>query len=288
MQSVSPVWLVLIAIASVQFGAAFAKLLFGVIDPTTVVWLRLGFSALILALVARPPVRGKSARDWIVVLGYGACLAGMNWSIYQSFSRIPIGLAVTLEFLGPLAVSVFGSRRLRDLAWVALAAIGVFLLGAVPSDPDWVGMGFALVAGSCWAGYILLAGPTGRRWPGVSGLTIASVLGATVLAVPGIVAGGAAMWTPAVLGIGLAVAVLSSVVPYGLELQALRRIKTRTFGVLMSLEPAAAALAALIVLREWLTWTEWIAIGCVVVASIGATRSARGEDATGVETPSAQ
>lgn len=270
-------WLVLIAIASVQFGAAFAKLLFGVVDPTTVVWLRLAVSALILVVIARPRVAGRSLRDWAVVLGYGACLVGMNWSIYQSFSRIPIGLAVTIEFLGPLAVSVFGSRRLRDLAWVALAAVGVVMLGAVPTDPDWVGMGFALVAGACWAGYILLAGPTGRRWPGVSGLTIASVLGAVVLAGPGVVAGGQAMWSPVVLGIGLAVGVLSSVVPYALELAALRRIKPRTFGILMSLEPAAAALAALLVLREWLVWTEWVAIACVVLASIGATRSARGD-----------
>ncbi len=273
--SVSPVWLVIVAIGSVQFGAAFAKLLFGVVQPTTVVWLRLAFSAAVLLVVARPDIRGKTARDWIVVLGYSACLVGMNWSIYQSFARIPIGLAVTLEFLGPLAVSVFGSRRLRDLAWVGLAAVGVVLLGAVPDDPDWTGIGFALVAGACWAGYILLGGGTGRRWPGVSGVTIASVIGAVALAVPGVLGGGQALWTPVVLGVGLAVAVLSSVIPYALEMAALRRITARTFGILMSLEPAAAALAALLVLREWLVWTEWIAIACVVLASIGATRSAR-------------
>lgn len=272
---VPAVWLILVSIASVQFGAAFAKALFGVVSPTGVVWLRLIFAALILWVIARPRLRGRTRRDWLTVAGYGVCLVGMNWSIYQSFARIPIGLAVTLEFLGPLVVVIVGSRRVRDLVWAGLAAVGVALLGVVPSDPDWVGIGFALLAGACWAGYILLGKQTGTRWEGVSGVTIATTMGAVVMFVPALVSAGSALWSPTILLIGLAVSVLSSVVPYGLEMVALRSVKPTLFGILMSLEPAAAALAAMLVLQEWLTGVEWIAMGCVVIASIGATRAAQ-------------
>ncbi|WP_028707474.1 EamA family transporter [Propionicicella superfundia] len=272
---VPAVWLIVVSIASVQFGAAFAKGLFAIVPPTAVVWLRLVFASLILWVVARPRLRGRAGRDWAAVLGYGACLVGMNWAIYQSFARIPIGLAVTLEFLGPLVVVIAGSRRVRDLLWAVLAALGVALLGFVPVDPDWIGIGFALLAGACWAGYILFGKATGRQWEGVSGVTVATSLGAVVMVVPAVLAGGSGVFAPEVLAIGLAVSVLSSVVPYGLEMVALRSIKPNLFGILMSLEPAAAALAALLVLHEWLSPVEWIAMACVVVASIGATRSAR-------------
>lgn len=269
------VGLILVSIASVQFGAAFAKTLFGVVTPTGVVWLRLVFAALILWVVGRPRLRGRTRRDWAVVLGYGACLVSMNWAIYQSFSRIPIGLAVTLEFLGPLVVVIAGSRRARDLLWAGLAAVGVVLLGVTPVDPDWVGIGFALLAGAGWAGYIVLGKQTGARWEGISGVTIATTLGAVVMAAPAIVLSGPGLFAPSVLVIGLAVSILSSVVPYGLEMVALRSIKPSVFGILMSLEPAAAALAALIVLQEWLSPVEIVAMACVIVASIGATRAAR-------------
>lgn len=269
------VWLVLLAIVSVQSGSSFAKALFAELPPTSVAWLRIAMSAIVMWFVARPRLRGRTGMDWIVVLGYSVCLIGMNWSIYQAFARIPIGLAVTLEFLGPLVVAIAGSRRLKDLVWAALAMIGVALLGVVPSDPDWAGIGFALLAGAGWAGYIVLGKQTGTRWEGVTGVTVATTLGGITLAVPAIVLGGATVFTPWLLAVGLAVGVLSSVIPYGLEMVALRSIKPSLFGILMSLEPAAAALAALLILQERLTPIEWVAMGCVVIASIGATRAAR-------------
>ncbi len=160
----SPVWLVIGAIVSVQFGAAIAKSVFGVVDPTAFAWLRMTISALLFYAIARPRFRGRTWADWRVALGYGVCLATMNWSIYQSFARIPLGLAVTIEFLGPLAVAVITSRRLRDFLWAGLAAAGVLLLGWAPVPLDPVGVGYALLAGAAWAVYILLAGPTGRAW----------------------------------------------------------------------------------------------------------------------------
>jgi inner membrane transporter RhtA len=269
---IDPVWLVLISIASVQLGAAFAKDLFSSVSPTAMAWLRLCFSALILLTFARPRLRGRTAKQWLVVGAYGVALASMNWAIYASFARIPIGVAVTIEFLGPLAVAVFGSRRPRDLVWVGLAAAGVALLGLQPIEPDWIGIGLALLAGAFWAGYIVLAGPTGRSFDGVSGVTVASVLGAVLMSVPTF-ALGAPAFSGHVLGVALAVALLSSVIPYGLEMVALRRMRPGLFGILMSLEPAAAALFALLVLGEGLTPVELAAMGCVIVASVGATRT---------------
>ena len=271
----SPVWLVLAAIVSVQFGAAIAKSLFSVVDPTAIAWLRMAFAALVFFAIARPRFTGRTWSQWRVALGYGVCLAVMNWAIYQSFARIPLGLAVTIEFLGPLAVAVATSRRLRDLLWAILAAAGVVLLGWSPAPLDPVGIGFALLAGAAWAGYILLSGPVARRWAGLTGATVGSMVGALVWAVPGILAGGTALWQPWVLLVGLGVGVLSSTIPYGLELVARRSIPSGTFSVLMSLEPAVAALSALVILGELLSPVEVVAMGCVIVASIGATRTLR-------------
>ena len=271
----SPVWLVLAAIVSVQFGAAIAKSVFGSVDPTAIAWLRMAFAALVFLAIARPRFAGRGWAEWRVALGYGVCLAVMNWSIYQSFARIPLGLAVTIEFLGPLAVAVATSRRLRDLLWAILAAAGVVLLGWSPAPLDRVGVGFALLAGAAWAGYILLSGPVARRWSGLTGATVGSLVGALGWAVPGIIAGGAALLEPWVLLVGLGVGVLSSTIPYGLELVARRRIPSGTFSVLMSLEPAVAALSALLVLGELLSPVEVVAMACVIVASVGATRTMR-------------
>jgi inner membrane transporter RhtA len=269
------VWLVIAGIASVQCGAAIAKDLFDVIPPTAMVWLRLLTSALIFLVAVRPRLSGRSRADWLVALSFGASLMTMNWAIYQSFARIPLGIAVTIEFLGPLAVAIAGSRRPRDLIWVLLAGVGVALLGLTPGTLSGVGVVFALLAGVAWACYILLSAETGRRWPGLSGLAIASVVGALALAGPSIAEAGALLLQPQILLLGLAVGLLSSVIPYSLELTALRRIPPRVFGILMSLEPAAAAMAAMILLGEFLSWTQWLAVGCVVLASVGATRSAR-------------
>jgi inner membrane transporter RhtA len=269
----SAVWLVMAGIVSVQVGAAIAKDLFHLVPPTAMVWLRLLTSALILVALARPRLRGRSRTDWAVALGFGVSLMTMNWAIYQSFARIPLGIAVTIEFLGPLTVAVLGSRKRSDLAWVGLAGTGVLLLGLAPGDVTLAGVLFALLAGAAWAAYILLSASTGRRWPGISGLAVASVVGAVVLAPPAVIEAGSVLLDPWVLLLGLAVGLLSSVIPYSFELKALRRIPPRVFGVLMSLEPAAAALAAMVVLAEFLSLVQWLAVGCVVAASVGSTRS---------------
>ena len=270
---VSPVWLVLMGIASVQCGAAIAKGLFADIGPTSMVFLRLATSAALLTLIARPRLRGRTRQDWLVVLGFGASLGLMNWSIYQSFARIPLGIAVTIEFIGPLLVAVGGSRRPRDLLWVILAGLGVAALGAEPGDVTLPGVLFALLAGAAWAAYILLSAQTGRRWPGLDGLAIASVVGTLMLSPAAAAVGGTQLLEPRVLAIGAAVGVLSSVIPYSLEMIALRSLRPSVFGILMSMDPAAAALAGLVVLGEFLSPLQWLAVGCVVAASVGATRS---------------
>jgi len=269
----SPVWLVIGSIISVQVGAAFAKSLFALTAATAVAWLRMAVAAAIFWVIARPRITGRTWPEWRVVLGYGIALATMNWAIYMSFARIPIGLAVTIEFLGPLGIAVFGSRRPRDLVWVALAAIGVALLGVFPVTVDWVGVGFALLAGAGWAAYILLSKQTGRYWSGVTGVSMGSLVGATVFLIPGLLAGGASLWQPQVLLLGSLVAVMSSVIPYGLEMVALRSLPAGVFGILMSVEPAAAALAAWLVLSEQLSAVEVAAMACVIVASVGSTRT---------------
>jgi inner membrane transporter RhtA len=269
------VWLVLTGIVSVQFGAALAKDLFGQVPPTALVWLRFAASALVLFVVARPRLRGRSRRDWLVVAAFGVNLTIMNWSFYQSFARIPLGIAVTIEFLGPLAVAVLGSRRPLDLVWVALAGSGVALLGLSRVSLNVAGVLFALVAGLCWAFYILLSQRTGRRWSGLSGLSVAGLVGAVVLAAPAIVVGGEQLLQPRVLLLGLAIGLLSSAIPYSLELISLRRIPPHVFGILMSLEPAVAAVTAMVILAEFLSPGQWVAVACVIAASVGATYSAR-------------
>ncbi len=269
---ISPIWLVLVGIASVQLGAGIAKTLFDEVSPETIVWLRLVTSAVVLALIARPALRGRSGSDWLVVLAFGATLGLMNWAIYQSFARIPLGIAVTIEFIGPLTLAVIGSRRPRDLAWVVLAGLGVALLGLEPADLDVVGVLFALLAGAAWAAYILLSAQTGRRWQGLDGLAMASVV-ATLLLTPVVAGSGGGGLDERIVLIGAAVGLLSSVIPYSCEMAALRTLPPSVFSILMSLEPAAAALAGIVVVGEFLTGIQWVALVCVVTASIGATRS---------------
>jgi inner membrane transporter RhtA len=274
-RAASPVVLVLIGILSVQFGAGVAKSLFGQVSPTTLVWLRLAASVLLLAAVVRPRLRGRSRGDWLVVVAFGAALGTMNWTIYQSFARIPLGIAVTIEFVGPLSLAILGSRRLRDLTWVALAAVGVALLGLDSTGVTWSGVGFALLAGAAWAAYILLSAQTGRRWEGFDGLVVASVV-ATLMLTPYVVGVGRGELDRAwILAAGAAVGLLSSVIPYSCEMVALRSLRPAVFGILMSLEPAAAALAGIVVVGELLSGPQWLAIVCVMAASIGATRSGR-------------
>ncbi len=266
------IWLVVVGIVSVQVGAAFAKDLFGTISPTAIVWLRLVTSALVLTAIARPRLKARSREDWMVVAGFGVSLGVMNWAIYQSFARIPLGIAVTIEFIGPLTLAVLGSRRARDLVWVGLAGLGVLLLGFEPADLTVAGVLFALLAGAAWAAYILLSARTGARWPGLDGLAVASVLATLLLTVPAIVSGGDTLLDGRVLLIGAMIGLLSLGHPLQLRDGALRTLPPSVFSILMSLEPAAAALAAIVVLNEVITPLQGVAIACVIAASVGATR----------------
>ena len=268
--------LVLGAVASVQVGASLAKGLFDELGPGGTVLLRMAFAALVLSALWRPRVRGLDHSQWVLIAAFAISLAGMNFAFYSALERIPLGVAVTLEFAGPLGVAVAGSRRALDVLWVTLAACGILLLadlGGGGTDP--LGMALALLAGAFWAWYILVGARVGRAFPGGGGLAIAMLLGSVILLPFGVAQGGADLADPRLLGAGAAVALLSSAIPYSLELEALRRLPARVFGVLMSLEPAMAALAGLVVLGEVLGEREIAAIAMVVVASAGATRSAR-------------
>ncbi len=265
----------LAGVASVQLGAAIGKSLFDEIGPAGTVLLRQAFAALVLLLVWRPRIRGRSAADWRLVAGFGFVLATMNLSIYAAIDRIPLGIAVTIEFVGPLGVAVAGSRRTLDLLWVALAAAGILLLSDFgTADLDLLGVLLALLAGCLWAAYILLTARVGQAFEGAQGLALAMAAGTVVAAPVGIADGGAGFASATVLAVGFLVAMLSSAIPYTLEMEALRRLPTGVFGVLMSLEPAMAALAGFLVLDEGLAAYEVIAIALVVAASAGAARGA--------------
>ncbi|WP_414635836.1 EamA family transporter [Actinophytocola sp.] len=272
--AVPPPAQVLAGILSVQVGAAMAKQLFGAVGSTGTVALRLFFAAAVLLLAWRPSVR-LGRRAWAVIVAYGVVLGVMNLCFYLALAKVPLGIVVTIEFLGPLAVAIGGSRRLLDGLWAMLAAGGVVLLAEGRGEIHLVGLLFALAAAVCWAGYILLSAALGRHTTDGGGLAIGMALAAVVVAPVGIVGSGAALLEPWVLAVGLGVALLSSVIPYSLELQALRRIPPKVFGVLMSLEPAVAALVGLLVLGEVLGPLQWLAVLLVIAASAGATRTAR-------------
>jgi inner membrane transporter RhtA len=271
---VPPTLLVLASIASVQFGAAFAKTLFDEIGAGGAVFVRTLVAAIVLALIWRPRLAGHDRRDLVLALVFGLVLAAMNFCFYSSIERIPLGIAVTFEFVGPLGVAVFGSRRPLDLLWVVLAATGILLLSDLGSGGglDRLGVALALFAGVLWAAYILLSARMGRAFPGGAGLALAMVVATVPLAPVGIVDGGSELLVPEVLLAGVGVGLLGSAIPYALELEALRTMPVGVFGVLMSLEPAVAALAGFVVLDEGLVTRELVAIALVVAASAGAAR----------------
>ena len=271
--------LVLGAVASVQSGAAVATRLFPDVGPGGTVLLRLALSAALLLALFRPSIRGRARTDLGWGIAYGVALGAMNATFYEALSRIPLGVAVTIEFVGPLAVAVLGSRRPIDFVWVVLAGLGVALLTTGGDHGiDGLGVVWALTAGLFWAAYILLAQRVGRVFPGATGLTVALAVAAVVVAPFGLVTAGTRLWHADVIGRGAAVAVLSSAVPYSLELFALRRMRASVFGVLMSLEPAMAALSGLLFLGQHLRLREWVAVVSVMIASVGATRGARGDE----------
>jgi inner membrane transporter RhtA len=261
------VGLVLVAVVSPQIGAAFAVTLFDELGPAGTAFLRLTFAAIVLWAIWRPRVTG----DLRLAVAFGAALGLMNWSFYEAIHRIPLGVAVTIEFAGPLLVAVIGSRRPLDGLWIALAAVGIVLLvapGGGAVDP--VGVGFAVAAGACWMAYIYLSKRTGAAFPGGSGLALAMAVGALMVLPAGVIQAQTALAEPELLGSALVVALASSVLPYSLELEALRRLPEAVFGVLMSLDPAVAALAGFVMLHQDLGAREVIAIAMVVVASAGA------------------
>jgi len=268
--------LVLSAITSVQLGAALAVSLFAWVGPGGAVFLRLTSATVALSIVWRPRVRGRTSGELLLAAAFGAALAAMNLSFYGAIHRIPLGIAVSLEFVGPLTVAVAGSRRRIDLLWVSLAAAGIVALtrGGTHSLSG-VGVGLALLAGCLWGAYILLSARVGRAFERGTGLALAMCFGSAFLLPVGVVAGGTHLLEPRSLALGAAVGLLSSAIPYSFELEALRRIAAHTFAVLMSLEPAMAALAGLLVLGQNLSPRALLGIALVVAASIGASRVTR-------------
>jgi inner membrane transporter RhtA len=285
-----PAGLVLAGAVSGQSGAGIAARLFSQLPPAAVTTLRLWSAALIMLLAAGRPAASAVAglarrRGWadaVTTLTFGIALGFMNFAIYQAFARIPLGIAVTIEFLGPLTVTVTGTlrggarpgggRRAAGLGYAALAAAGVLLLAGTGGGArlNWAGVAWAAAAGAAWALYILGAKTAGQRLPGASGLVIAMCVAAVMVTGPGLAVGGTAMFRPSLLAAGAAVGLLSSVIPYWLELEALRRISASLFGVWMSVQPAVAALVGLAVLDQRLSVTDWAGIGCVAAASAGA------------------
>ncbi|MFJ4977676.1 EamA family transporter [Streptomyces coeruleorubidus] len=272
--SLGPVGLVLAGGISVQFGGALAVMLMPRAGALGVVALRLLVAAVVLLLVCRPRLRGHSRTDWGTVVVFGMTMAAMNGLFYQAVARIPLGPAVTLEVLGPLALSVLASRRAINVVWAALALAGVFLLGGGGfSGLDPTGVAFALGAGAMWASYIIFSARTGRRFPQADGLALAMAVGAVLFLPLGIAESGTKLLDPVTLGLGAAVALLSSVLPYTLELLALRRLPASAFAILMSLEPAIAATAGFLLLDQALTALQAAAIALVIAASMGAVRT---------------
>ncbi len=254
---------------SVQFGAAVAIRLFDQVGPAGAATIRLGVAAVLLVGWARPRLRTIRRGDLGVAVSFGLVLAAMNLLFYEAIARIPLGVAVTIEFSGPLALALIGSRRWLDLLWAALAGTGVALFTSGGGHLDPVGIGFAFLAGAAWIGYILLSQQTGRRFDAHSGLSIAMAAGALAILPIGLVAAGTTLFHPHVLLVGAAVALLSSVVPYSLELVALRQVTPRAFGVLLSMDPAVAAIAGVVVLGQHLTTRELIALLLVSAANLG-------------------
>jgi len=268
--------LVIAAIASVQLGGALAVHLFSWVGPSGAVALRILFAAAVLMVISPPRLGGRALRGLPLAAAFGLVLAGMNLSFYGALHRIPLGIAVSLEFVGPLAVAVAGSRRPVDLIWIALAAGGILALTRGGAQPiSGIGVALALFAGCLWGAYILLSARVGRAFQSGAGLTLALCVAAVVTLPVGLATAGSHLVEPRALALGALIGILSSAIPYSFELEALRRIAPPVFGVLMSLEPAMAALAGLVVLGQSLSARAVLGIALVVSASVGASLRAR-------------
>ncbi|ELY4320702.1 threonine/homoserine exporter RhtA [Cronobacter turicensis] len=279
----TPIWLpvvvLIVAMASIQSGASLAKSLFPVVGAPGVTALRLALGTLILALVFKPWRLRFTRRQRMPLLVYGLALGAMNYLFYLSIRTVPLGIAVALEFTGPLAVALFGSRRPVDFLWVALAVLGLWFLLPLGQDVthvDPLGAACALGAGVCWAIYII-AGQKAGAEHGPATVAIGSLIAAVVFVPIGAVAAGEALWHWSVLPVGLGIAILSTALPYSLEMTALTRLPTRTFGTLMSMEPALAAFTGMIFLDETLTLVQWLALLSIIIASVGSTVTLRRE-----------
>lgn len=266
---------VVVGIASTQSGGAIAKTLFDELGPAATSFLRVALAAVLLVAIWRPRLSGHSRSDLLTAAAFGLALCAMNLSFYLAIDRIPLGIAVTIEFAGPLSVAIALSRRRLDAVWVVFAATGILLLARGGGDVETAGILLALLAGFFWGAYILLSARAGRVFPGGSGLAIAMAVGGIALLPVGIAGGGSNLLDPELLAIGALVALLASAIPYTLELEALRRLPTHVFGILMSLEPAIAALAGFLILGEGLEPREVAAIALVAVASAGASLTAQ-------------
>lgn len=265
--------LVVVGLTCQEVGASIAVKLFPAVGPVGMVALRLVFSAILLLLIARPNWGAYSARGWRIAVLFGLVLGAMNVFFYLALDRLPLGTAVTIEVLGPLALSVVTGRRWINLVWAVLAAGGVVLLGGGATDLDPVGVVFALLAAAMWAAYILLSKATGDYFPGLSGLAIATTVGALLTAPIAAVQVGVGLLSPYILLAGLGIAVLSSTIPYALELTALRHTSAATFAILLALAPAIAAGAGFLILSQLLSTLELLGIAAVIIASIGAIRT---------------
>ena len=267
--------LVLVGLACQEVGASFAVMLFPSTGPLGIVMLRLVFSALLLLAIARPRLRGHTAGAWRSVVWFGVVLASMNGLFYLALERLPLGVTVTIEVLGPLTLSILTASGLARWLWAGLALAGVGALGAGGWDRlDALGVVFALAAAVSWALYILASARVGREFPRLDGLALAMTVGAVIALPFGVAQAGAALLQPGILALGVAVALLSSTVPYALELIALRRLPASAFAIMMSLGPATASVAGFLLLGQRLSWLEIAGIALVIAASIGAVTAA--------------
>ncbi|MGC0947774.1 threonine/homoserine exporter RhtA [Pantoea agglomerans] len=274
---VMPIAVLLIAMLSLQGGASLAKSLFPAVGATGITALRLGFGTLILCIIFKPWRLSFSREQRLPLLMYGLALGTMNFTFYLAIRTVPLGVAVGLEFTGPLALALFGSRRPLDFVWVLLAVIGLWFLlpfgtGMTAIDP--LGAALAVSAGACWAIYIL-AGQRAGAEHGPATVAIGSLIASVIFVPLGLTFAESGIWTWAVMPIALLVALLSSAIPYSLEMIALTRLPARIFGTLMSLEPAMAAFSGMLFLGETLTGLQWLALLAIIIASAGSTLTMR-------------